>query len=102
MSRLLKTIGAAAIVVSLAAAPGFAQQPTATDTATDSDKQRFEESLRKGIERVLRALEALAGSVPLYEMPEIQKNGDILIRRKNPRPAPKPAKPDRDDDASST
>ncbi len=98
MSRLLKTIGAAAIVVSLAAAPGFAQQPT----ATDSDKQRFEESLRKGIERVLRALEALAGSVPLYEMPEIQKNGDILIRRKNPRPAPKPAKPDRDDDASST
>lgn len=98
MSRLLKTIGAAAIVVSLAAAPGFAQQPP----ATDSDKQRIEESLRKGVERVLRALEALISAVPLYEMPEIQKNGDILIRRKHPKPAPKPATPGHDDDASST
>ncbi len=96
MSKLLKTLGAAAIVVSLAAAPGLAQRPP----ASDDDTQRLEESLRKGVERVLRALEALAGSIPLYEMPEIQKNGDILIRRKHPKP--KPAKPGHDDDASST
>lgn len=97
MSKLLKTLGAAAIVLSLAAtAPGFAQPlPVA-----DSEKQRVEDSLRKGVEKILRALEALVGSVPLYEMPEVQKNGDILIRRKHPKP--KPAKPGRNGDASST
>lgn len=98
MSKTLKTFGAAAIILSLAAAPGLAQQPP----ASDSDMQRIEDSLRKGIENVLRALEALVGSVPLYELPEVQKNGDILIRRKHPKPAPKPAKPGHNGDASST
>jgi hypothetical protein len=34
-------------------------------------------------------------SIPQYEAPEILKNGDIIIRRKNPEPAPGP-KPESD------
>ena len=44
---------------------------------------------REGIERLMRALEALIQSIPQYEMPEINENGDIIIRRKrHGEPAP--------------
>ncbi len=35
-----------------------------------------------GIERLMRALEAFIDMIPQYEMPEINENGDIIIRRK--------------------
>ncbi len=98
MSRYLKTLGAAAIAVSLAVTPVFGQQPP----PATSDKHHIEEAIRKSVEKILRALEGLVLSVPLYEMPEIQDNGDIIIRRKKREPAPEPAKPGRNGDSSST
>ena len=95
MNRFLKTFGAAAIVLSLGAAPALAQQPS----PKGSDRNQIEESIRNSIEKILRAFQGLADSVPIYEMPEIQKNGDILIRRKQRKPAPKPGA---NDDSSST
>jgi hypothetical protein len=32
--------------------------------------------------RLMRALEAFIDMIPQYEMPEINENGDIIIRRK--------------------
>ena len=40
------------------------------------------EMAREGIERLLRALEAFIDMIPQYEMPEINEDGDIIIRRK--------------------
>jgi hypothetical protein len=42
--------------------------------------------------RILKALGSVMDSIPQYEAPEVQSNGDIIIRRKNPPPPP-PAKP---------
>ena len=38
------------------------------------------------MERMLRAIELMIEMVPQYEMPEVNENGDIIIRRKNPPP----------------
>jgi len=99
MSRIVRTLGAAAIALSFAAAtPAIAQQPP----AEQDDGRKIEESLRKGIEKILRALEGLVDSVPIYEMPEVQENGDIIIRRKKRAPETEPAKPGRNGDSRST
>ena len=42
-----------------------------------------EEMARDGIERLLRALEAFIDMIPQYEMPVINEDGDIIIRRKH-------------------
>lgn len=47
------------------------------------------ELARDGIERLMQALEAFIDMIPQYEMPEINENGDIIIRRKREAaPAP--------------
>ena len=47
-----------------------------------SERERAEEMAREGMERIMRALEMLMGSIPQYELPEVKDNGDIIIRRK--------------------
>jgi hypothetical protein len=47
------------------------------------------ELARDGIQRLMQALEAFIDMIPQYEMPEINENGDIIIRRKREAsPAP--------------
>ncbi len=47
------------------------------------------ELAREGIERLMQSLEAFIDMIPQYEMPEINENGDIIIRRKREAsPAP--------------
>lgn len=41
---------------------------------------------REGLNKIVRALELMLQSIPQYEKPEINKHGDIIIRRKRPRP----------------
>ena len=52
--------------------------------APEIDK-RAEEAIRQGVEQILRGLELFVDSIPQYEMPEVLKNGDIIIRRKRPK-----------------
>lgn len=54
------------------------------------------ELAREGVTKILQALEKLLQSVPQYQMPEIDENGDIILRRKRPEtPAPPaPNQPD--------
>ena len=47
----------------------------------------------EALERALRSLERFIDRVPGYEAPEIMPNGDIVIRKKPPRPAPEDAPP---------
>lgn len=43
-----------------------------------------EKVAREGVERLMRALDLLMGSIPQFEAPEINEDGDIIIRRKRP------------------
>ena len=78
----------------------FAQQPPAPDRK--DGERKIEESVRESIENIMRAIEGLIDSVPIYEMPEIQENGDIIIRRKKRTPEPEPDEPAPNGDSSST
>lgn len=41
---------------------------------------------REGLEQMMQALRLLVERIPQYELPEVLENGDIIIRRKNPKP----------------
>jgi hypothetical protein len=56
---------------------------------------------RDGIERLMRALDAFIDMIPQYEMPEINEDGDIIIRRKRDV-APKPKDEDEGPDQTQT
>ena len=45
--------------------------------------------LRQGLDRMSGAVDALIQAVPQYELPHLNDDGDIIIRRKRPAPAPK-------------
>ena len=84
----LTTIGAVAAVP-----PAWADhKPSAQDKA--------ETYAREGVDKLLRALDRLIETIPQYEMPVVDDNGDIIIRRKRqpepPQPAPDPGAPDVD------
>lgn len=61
-----------------------------------------EELATEGIDKLMRALGLLIQSIPQYEAPVIDQNGDIIIRRKRDTPAPiRPQKPPETDSTST-
>jgi len=74
-----------ALLLLLASLPAAAQ-----DT---SKKDDFERLAREAAERIVAALQIMLQAIPQYELPEIQPNGDIIIRRRQPPPAPPREKP---------
>ena len=66
---------------------------TAPRAAQQDDRVKAEDMAREAIEQLLRALELMIQSIPQYEMPEIEENGDIIIRRKRRTPDPGPREP---------
>lgn len=71
-----------------------------TERAIRGAADEAEQALREGAEKIMKALELMFRSIPQYAAPEINKNGDIIIRRKRPRPAPR--KSPSDEDGAST
>lgn len=72
MKRVILT---SAVTVFIALAP-----PALAD-----DKKDDPENLAlQGITKLMDALGAFIASIPQYEAPEMNENGDIIIRRKNP------------------
>jgi hypothetical protein len=47
-----------------------------------SEREQAEQMAREAMEQLMRALELMIESIPQYEMPEINEDGDIIIRRK--------------------
>lgn len=62
-----------ALLLSLLATPAAAQ------SASDAERLAGE-----GIAKMLQALDLLLKTVPQYAAPEVQPNGDIIIRRLHP------------------
>lgn len=88
-------------VLALVAASALAQ-PAAVLAQGESEETPGELTA-EAIDRLLRALELFIGSIPQYEAPYIDENGDIIIRRKQPEgqrdlPTPdrKPEQPEPD------
>jgi hypothetical protein len=63
--------------------------------AEDPDRQ-VEREFKEGLEKILRAFDLMLRSVPQYAKPEVLENGDIVIRRKPPRPPARQAPPSLD------
>ncbi len=55
-----------------------------TDSAEETLKDA-ERLAKETAERLMGTLRMLLEFVPQYEMPEVLENGDIIIRRKNPK-----------------
>ncbi len=55
-----------------------------TPSAQAAD-QTPEDMARDGLAKLLSALDLFIGSIPQYETPEILPNGDIIIRRIQPK-----------------
>jgi hypothetical protein len=70
-----------------------AEPPMARTEEPDSQVER---EFKEGFEKIFRALELMLRSVPQYAKPEVLENGDIVIRRKPPRPPAKQVPPSRD------
>ena len=102
MVGLFRRTALVAAMLAVIAAPVLAQeQPKAAppkDTLTDQTEKAF----RQSIETILKALEKLVNSVPLYEAPEVLENGDIIIRRKHPEKTPPDKKDQKSDGTSRT
>jgi hypothetical protein len=64
--------------------------PASLHAAEHDQRGRAEEMAREAIEQLMRALELMIESIPQYEMPEIEENGDIIIRRKRRPPHSEP------------
>ena len=80
-------------ITALALAVLLASLPPAL-AAEDSDDETMSELAREGVATLMRALEALIDEIPQYELPEINQDGDIIIRRKRKDQAAPPIEPE--------
>ncbi len=87
MRRRLPAYMAAALALMLVGA-----EPAAGDDL--SEQEQAEELAREAMEQFMRALKMFMQSIPQYELPEINENGDIIIRRKRWPEGDDPGEPD--------
>jgi hypothetical protein len=92
--RLAMRALAAALFVA-AASPALAQ----AQSPEPPPEERPGALARDAIERMMRALSLAIENLPQYGLPELSENGDIIIRRLNPRAEkPRPRAPDNPDE----
>jgi hypothetical protein len=97
-----KRLSLRAVVVSLAllaaAGPVFAQAQAPAPPQED----RPGALAREAIDKMMRALSMAIENLPQYAMPELNENGDIIIRRLNPRAEKPRTKPPQAPDETRT
>jgi len=91
------------VIATFVGALAIAALASSASAQSQSDKQwqRAEDTIREGAEKIVRGLEQMIRSLPQYDMPEVQPNGDIVIRRRPPK-APSEKAPDPDNGQSRT
>jgi hypothetical protein len=87
----MRPILAPAFLALMLVLPAAAAETPAPPAAPDFESQlrQAEEMARRGISEVLGSVDLLLRALPRYELPEITENGDIILRRKPPPPAPR-------------
>jgi hypothetical protein len=100
-----RILGAITLAAGLALSPALST--TAVAQNAPSDGSGAQELAVEGLSKLLKALDLFVKSVPQYSAPEVLPNGDIILRRLDPKTAPNSA-PDHtpprkdEDDATST
>lgn len=70
---------------------GLAVAPAAVMAGDDrSERDSLGSQLDDAVERAIDSLEKLIDRMPMYEAPEVTPDGDIIIRKRKPEPAPLP------------
>ena len=90
----MKRCNALILLIFFSSFLAVAGAPTGLRAAQHDDRGRAEDMAREAIEQLMRALELMMNSIPQYEMPEINEDGDIIIRRKHRAPHPEPGVPE--------
>ena len=85
-------------ILAIAAAAWLTLSGTPAAMADDHghSREEVEEMAREALEQLMQALELFIESIPQYEMPEINENGDIIIRRKRVPPGEDEGAPETD------
>ncbi len=94
MRRRVARIAMAVVAGSIALASGFpatagviaAEPPPGPGMIADS--QSPSELAREGTAKLLEAFDRFLDSVPRYELPQFNENGDIILRRQRPESVP--------------
>ena len=81
-----RVIGVLAMFVPAIARAG--PPPAEPQSTFTEDMQKAAELMRQGLNQALGSLGTLLRSVPQYELPQMDANGDIIIRRKRPSEPP--------------
>ncbi len=89
----MKRCNALISVIFLSAFLVGAGTPTGLRAAQHDQSGRAEDMAREAIQQLMRALGLMIDSIPQYELPVIEENGDIIIRRKRRAPRPEPGQP---------
>lgn len=95
----MRVIVVAMLVLLLGSGTALAQSrpPPTLEQQTDEAAR----AMREALEKAMRVLDGMLGSIPQYEAPEVLPNGDIIIRRipqaqrppqRAPAPPPAPKK----------
>jgi hypothetical protein len=83
---LTAALMAGVLCVAGAPSPGFAQSGPVQQVQSQSETEAdAEERIRQGLQAILDGLGLFMRDIPRYEAPEILPNGDIIIRRINPK-----------------
>jgi hypothetical protein len=89
----MRLIMLSAVSMLVAAGPAVAEQPS-------REPQSPARELAEGLDTLMRGLDRLIGEIPLYGIPGLDKNGNIVIPRierpNPPTPAPSPAPENRE------
>ncbi|HZS84311.1 MAG TPA: hypothetical protein VFA50_15660 [Stellaceae bacterium] len=81
---LLPTLIASGLVLAAPAARAAASEDDAPAAKFERQMREAEALLRQGFDKMMGSVETLLRAVPQYEMPQMNENGDIIIRRKRP------------------
>lgn len=95
----MRAIIGAMVVVLLGS--GMAQAQSRPPPTLEQQTDEAARAMRDALEKAMRVLDGVLGSIPQYEAPEVLPNGDIIIRRipqtqrppqRTPAPSPAPKK----------
>jgi hypothetical protein len=77
---------ALALAALLAIGPAVAAEAPAWQRDLEDGAQRLRQGLDKALGEALGQVDEWLRAMPQYEMPQMNENGDIIIRRKRPAP----------------
>lgn len=84
ISRALAQISLAAALLTTGVPGALAQDEGST---AQQRLDELEALAQESLERLMLALEGMLQAVPQFELPEINEDGDIIIRRIRPKPS---------------